>query len=302
MSIGRHPYDVAVIVVGLNARAYVRGCFASLLQANWRGHTYEIIYVDNGSTDGTVDMVRTQFPAAKILVNDRNLGFCRAGNQGAAMADSRFYFFLNDDTIVLEDAIPLLVEALEDMPSAGIIGSRLLNPDRSDQWSGRRFPSVWNAVLGRRSVLSRFFPNAKPVAHYLCKDQLKQNQPFEVDWVSAAAMMMKRETFERLGGFFENYYYFHELLICKRSADQGAKVMLHPESRIIHYEGVGSGKRTYAIKKKHLINFHTGAYRWYCEHYQLNRLHPRRWICAAVMSLRAGALITVARFREAIGV
>jgi GT2 family glycosyltransferase len=302
MSSSKNSYDIAVIVVGLNAREYVRGCFASLLEAKWSGRTYEIIYVDNGSTDGSVDMVRSHFPAAKILVNDRNLGFCRAANQGAAIADSRYYFFLNDDTIVLDDAIPLLVEALENMPSAGVIGSRLLNPDRTDQWSGRRFPSVWNSVLGRRSVLSRFFPNAKPVAYYLCKDQLKQSKPFEVDWVSAAAMMMKRETFERLGGFFEDYYYFHELLICKRATDSGQKVVLHPESRIIHYEGVGSGTRTYAIKKRHLINFHIGAYRWYCQHYKLNLLHPRRWICAAAMSARAGALITVARLRNAIGV
>jgi GT2 family glycosyltransferase len=298
MRVEQPRYDVAVIVVGLNAREYVRGCFTSLLQANWRGRTYEIIYVDNGSSDGSVEMVRNHFPVPKILVNDRNLGFCRAANQGAALAESRYYFFLNDDTLVLDDAIPLLIEAFEEMPSAGIIGSRLLNLDRTDQWSGRRFPSAWNALLGRRSVLSRFFPNAKPVANYLCKAQLKQGEPFDVDWLSAAAMMIKRESFERLGGFFENYYYFHELLICKRATDYGERVVLHPDSRIVHYEGMGSGTRPYSVKKRHLINFHLGAYRWYCEHYKLNKLHPRRWLCAAMMSIRAGGLIAAARLHD----
>ena len=298
MRVGEPRYDVAVIVVGLNAREYVSGCFTSLLQANWHGHTYEMIYVDNGSSDGSAEMVRDHFPMAKILVNDRNLGFCRAANQGAALAESRYYFFLNDDTLVLDDAIPLLIEAFEEIPSAGIIGSRLLNLDRTDQWSGRRFPSAWNALLGRRSVLSHFFPNAKPLADYLYKDRINLRRPFEVDWVSAAAMMMKRETFERLGGFVEDYYYFHELLVCKRAADYGQKVVLHPGSLILHYEGVGSGTRTYAVKKRHLINFHLGAYRWYCEHYKLHLFHPRRWLCAAAVSVRAGVLIAAARLRD----
>ena len=298
MKASEHRYDVAVIVVGLNAREYVRGCLQWLLKSNWRGYSYEIIYVDNGSTDGSAAMVRDHFPAVKVIANQENLGFCRAANQGASIAESRYYFFLNDDTLVLDDAIPLLIETFEQIPSAGIVGSRLLNPDRTDQWSGRRFPSAWNAFLGRRSVLSRFFPNAKPLADYLYKEQLKQGQPFEVDWVSAAAMMMTRETFERLGGFVEDYYYFHELLICKRAADFAEKVVLHPGSRIVHYEGVGSGTRTYSVKKKHLINFHLGAYRWYCEHYKLHRFHPRRWLCALAVSVRAGALIGAARLRD----
>jgi len=261
--------------------------------------THEIIYVDNGSTDDSVLMVQTKFPGVKVIANDRNRGFCEAANQGAAIADSRYYFFLNDDTIVLEDAIPLLIEVLEAVPTAGMIGSRLLNPDLTDQWSGRRFPSAGNALFGRRSVLSRFFPNVKVLADYLYKSQLKQGSPFEVDWISAAALMIRRESFERVGGFAEDYYYFHELLICKRLTERGQKVMLHPGSRIIHYEGVGSGTRTYTIKKKHIINFHIGAYRWYCEHYNLHLLNPRRWACAVAVSIRAAALIAAARLRDA---
>ena len=295
--------DIAVIIVGVNSCRYVRECLQSLARAEWRDRTYELIYVDNGSTDDTLTMVGNEFPAVRVIANPTNLGFCKAANQGAAVANSRYYFFLNDDTVVLEDAICRLAEFLDRLTEGGMVGSRLLNIDYSDQWSGRRFPSAINAVFGRRSVLGRIFPNIKPLAEYLYKDQLKGTAPFAVDWVSAAAMMVDAETFHQSGGFAESYYYFHELIICKRLSTRGRKVYLHPLSKIIHYEGAGSGTRPYPVKKSHIINFHVGAYRWYCEHHGLSRISPRRWACAAAVAVRAMVLIGVARaatFRQSL--
>jgi len=287
--------DVAVIIVGLNARAFVEQSLASIERAEWRGRTYETIYVDNGSTDGSAEMARQRFPRAQVIANPTNVGFCPAANQGTRAAHSRHYFFLNDDTIVHDDAIALLVEYLDGRPEVGAVGSRLLNHDGSDQWSGRRFPSPLNFIFGRRSVLSRWLPNARPLARYLYRDQLQAGKPFAADWVSAAAVMARAEVFERIGGFAEDYYYWHEAIFCDRVRQAGYEVTLHPQSKITHFEGHGSGKRSYAARRWHIINFHRGAYRCYCERYRLGRLNPRRALAALALGTRAVLLLAANR-------
>jgi GT2 family glycosyltransferase len=290
-------FDVAVILVGLNARDFVRACLESLGKARWRACRYEIIYVDNGSTDGTPDMIRTHFPGVHIHVNPTNLGFCPAANQGAAMADARYYYFLNDDTLVQDDAIALLVEAMDAMPDVGTMGSRLLYPDGSEQWSGRRFPSMMNAIFGRRSILTKMFPNASFVKEYLCSRQLNGHDPFEVDWVSAAGQIVRRETFHAVGRFAEDYYYWHEAVFCDRILRRGQRVLLHPRSKVTHFEGSGSGARPFKRQVFHIVDFHRGAFRCYCEHHRLGRLHPMRYAAAVMLGARAAFLLAGARIR-----
>jgi N-acetylglucosaminyl-diphospho-decaprenol L-rhamnosyltransferase len=287
------PIDVAVVVVGRNASAFVKGCFGSLARAEWRDYTYETIYVDNASEDDTLAMLGREFPDVRVIANDTNVGFCPAANQGAALSNARHFFFLNDDTLVLGDAVPRLVDFLDRCPEAGTVGSRLLYPDLTEQWSGRRFPSPINAIFGRRSVLSRLLPNARPLVAYLYKDKLEGGLPFEVDWISAAAQMVRADTFRRVGGFATDYYYWHEAILCDRIRKIGRSVYLHPESKIIHYEGQGTGARPYHLRKWHIINFHLGAYRCYCEHYDLGRLNPLRWFAAGALASRALSLLLV---------
>jgi len=283
--------DVAVILVGLNAREFVLQCLDTVARTDGSRYTHEVIYVDNGSRDGSVDAVRARHPDVRIIANDRNLGYCKAANQGAAIADARLLFFINDDTIVQPDALPTAIAFLDSRPDVGVVGCRLLNLDLTDQWSGRRFPSLWNAVLGRRSWLSRIFPKAPALTSYLCQDEVAVGVPFEVDWVSAAAMLVDRGTFESAGHFAEDYYYWHEAVFCDRVRRGGKKVYLHPRSKIIHYEGKGSGARPPAVLRWHIRDFHRGAYRCYCEHYNLGRLHPFRWLTAAALGVRAALLL-----------
>lgn len=287
----REAFDIAVIIVGRNARAYVEGCVRSLGAAVWRDHTYQTIYVDNGSTDDTLPMLAAQFPVVEVVANKENVGFCRAANQGARLARSRHLLFINDDTVVIDDAVPLLIEYLDAHPEVGSIGSRLIYPDGEEQWSGRRFPSPVNAVLGRRSLLSRWFPNAPALDRYLYREELANDVPFAVDWVSAAGQAVRADTFAEVGGFAEDYYYWHEAIICDRIRRADKQVYLHPRSRIIHYEGKGSGARPYSVRKWHIVNFHQGAYRAYCEHYDLGRLNPLRYLAAAMLTTRAALLM-----------
>lgn len=300
MSITPEQTDVAIILVGLNANAFVRGCLESILEAEWGAVSYEVVYSDNGSTDGSVAMIREHFPWVTILENGSNLGFCKAANLGARASRSRYYYFINDDTLVLKDAIAMLVDYMDQHPEVATAGSRLLYPDLSEQYSGRGFPTLMSAFMGRRSPLTRLFPNAPWVRRYLCKDGLEGEQPFGVDWVSAAGQIIRPSMFWEVGGFAEDYYYWHEAVICSRFKDLGYEVVLHPQSKIIHYEGKGSGsRRSYKVRRFHIVDFHRGAYRAYRSHHRLGSLHPGGLLVGLLLGARALTLLAVARIATA---
>jgi GT2 family glycosyltransferase len=104
-------------------------------------------------------------------------------------------------------------------------------------------------------------------------------------------MLVRRGAFEKAGGLAEDFYYFHEMIVCSRCQKAGYTIWLHPQSRIIHYEGEGSGVRTRRVRRKHIERFHVAAYRWYGLHHGLGRFHPLRYAAAAVLAVRAAALI-----------
>lgn len=289
--------DVAIIIVGLNAHDFVKGCLQSILDAQWLDKSYEVIYVDNGSVDNSCVMVQNEFPQVKLIANDANLGFCKAANQGADGSNSRYYYFINDDTLVVENAISLLVNYMDAHPDVGTTGSRLLYPDMTEQFSGRMFPSVMNALMGRRSLLSRLFPNSASLKKYLCSNQLSADTPFPVDWVSAAGQIVRKSTFEKVGQFAEDYYYWHESVFCHRISQQGQKVMLHPLSKIIHFEGKGSGARPFRSQVFHIKDFNRGAFRCYCELHNLKWFHFSFWMSGCGLLFRALILLGLATIK-----
>lgn len=285
------PVDVSLIAISLNSRAYLVECLRSIHAAVWRDVSYEIIVVDNGSKDGTVDMLAQDFPEVRIVANPTNVGYCRAGNQGADVARGRHLLFLNDDTLMVRDAIAALVE-WADAHEAAMIGSRLLNTDGTDQFSsGRSFTTPAAAIFGRKSILTRWFPNARWARDYLLSDKIDSDTPYEVDWLSAAAMMVRRDVFDRVGGLAEDYYYFHEQVFCARVQKAGGRIYLHPQSKIIHHEGAGSGVRTRRVRRRHITAFHAAALKWFCLHHELGPLHPLRYVAAAALWSRALLLV-----------
>jgi GT2 family glycosyltransferase len=291
--------DVAVILIGLNAKRYVLECLESIFEATWRQVTYEVIYIDNGSKDGSAEAVSDKFgESVTLIANNTNLGFCPAGNQGARIANSRYLYFINDDTLVVDDAIAITVEYMDKNTDVGTVGSRLVFPDGKEQYSGRKFPNIYSSIFGRRSVLTRVFPNFKPVTDYLCKEQLEIGEPFEVDWVSAAGQVVKKDEFFAVGGFAEDYYYWHEAVFCHRLSQTGKKIVLDPRSKIIHYEGKGSGPRPLAAQRFHIVDFHVGAFRAYCERYNLPFLSITRAFTAAALACRGAALLLLAYLKS----
>lgn len=287
------PVDISVVVVGMNTRQLVVNCLQALRDADWGEFTREVIFVDNASKDDSVAAARRDFPEAQVIANAANVHFCPAANQGSKLSQGRYILHLNNDTEVDPDAVLRMVRFMEAQPEAAVAGCRLLNPDRTDQWSARRFPEWYNAILGRRSLLSRLVPNSSLVRRYLFKDELTQGKPFVVDWTGTPCLLVRRDAFFSVGGFPEDFYYWHESVFCFRLFERGLSTWIVPSAQVRHFEGQGGGKRPYSVRRWHIIDFSRGAYRFHCERYGLSPWNPLSWVTAASLWGRAAALLTV---------
>ncbi len=229
--------DVSVIVVSWNVWSWLAPCLRSIRQALGRLEG-EIIVVDNASTDGTPERVREAFPEVRLLINPANRGFPAANNQGMAVARGRYFFLLNPDTVVLDQAIEELVTFADAHPDVGVVGPQLLNPDGSVQSSRRRFPTFWTALF--ESTWWQPWAPRSILTHYYVLDR-PDHEIQEVDWVTGAAMLVRREVVERVGPMDEGFFmYAEELDWCRRIRQAGWRVFYYPPAKVIHYGGRSS--------------------------------------------------------------
>ncbi len=261
---------LSVVIVSWNVRDDLRECLQSLLGTGDLGSgtgkqlsEIEVIVVDNASMDGTAETVRREFPQVKLIVNDENFGYTKANNIGIRQSRGKYILLLNPDTIVKPNALQALIECAEAHPDAGIIGAKLLNPDGSIQRSARSFPDI-GAGLFRNTFLGRLFPNNPFVRRYLLTD-FSYDEVREVDWVSGAAMLVRRELFERIGLLDERFWaYCEDVDLCWRAWQAGFKVLFCPNAVIVHKIGRSSDQRLVAS----LIQHHKSMWLFYLKNYR----------------------------------
>ena len=250
--------DLSIVIVSWNVCELLRRCLRSILDA---GYSMETIVVDNGSTDGSVEMVRAEFPAVRLITNVKNPGFAAANNQGISVARGRHVLILNPDTEVVGDALAKMVTFADEHPDVGVVGPQLLNPDGSVQSSRRRFPtlataffeSTWFQPYAPRRLLERYYVLDQP-------DGVAQ----DVDWVKGAALMARREAIERVGPMDEGFFmYSEELEWCRRFRQADWRVVYVPTAQVIHYEGQSSEQ---VLPARH-IHFQTSKVRYFRQYH-----------------------------------
>jgi len=198
---------------------------------------------------------------------------------------------LNPDTTVERGAFDCLADWLDAHAGAGAVAPRLLNRDGTDQRTARSFPTPSAAIFGRRSPLTRWFPENRWSRRYLLVQGNAGDRPFRVDWVSGAAMMVPASVIAEIGSFDESFFLFWEDADwCRRMADVGLEVWCVPQARVFHDEG---GTRDHGWSRRNVTHFHRGAYIYWRKHHAPQPWNPARWGAAGVLGLRA--LMVMAR-------
>lgn len=224
--------DVSIIIVNWNTKELLQNCLTSIYEQAG-DVSYETIVVDNGSTDGSVDMVKAGFPQVVLIANTENRGFAAANNQGIGIAKGGYVLLLNSDTIVLDNAIGQVVSFADSHPESAVVGCRVLNPDRSLQQTCFMFPSVANMLLSS-TYLYKLFPKSKLFGRERMTWWDRSNMR-EVDVVTGCFMLVRRGAIEQVGMMDEQFFmYGEETDWCYQFKQAGWKVMFTPSAEIIH--------------------------------------------------------------------
>ena len=233
---------VTIVIVNWNVRDLLRACLASVYShGGLPAEAMKVIVVDNASADGSVEMVRAEFPQVLLIDNKDNVGFGKANNQTLPLCNSPYMLLLNPDTVVEPGAISTLVRQMDAQSDVSVIGCRLLNGDRTLQrWTGGAYPRLLN-LMNHNFFLDRMLPASwRPMPLYLDRDV---QHDIDVDWVSGACMMLRTD---RLDGKLFNTEYFmygEDMELCHRLKQAGGRILYSPKVSIIHYQGESMKKQ-----------------------------------------------------------
>jgi GT2 family glycosyltransferase len=277
--------DLSVCIVNWNTRQDLEQAITSVLQSDPELEP-QVIVLDNASSDGTPEMVREQFPSVKLLESAENLGFAKGYNRAAEEAEGRHILMLNPDTVVQAGALRSLVRFLDSRQEAGAAGPRLLNSDGTVQYSCRRLPGPMAAIL-RNTLLGRLVPGNRFTRDYLMADW-DHRTVRQVDWVSGAAICIRRETWSEVGGFDEGYFmYAEDIDWCLRAHHAGWHIYYVPASVVVHRIGRSSDQRPVRM----VVEFHRSMARFYKRHYADQWPFGLRWLPLAGIWARGAVVL-----------
>jgi GT2 family glycosyltransferase len=244
--------DLSVVIITWNMGNALRELLCSIREYT-TGITYEIIVIDNFSTDDTVKMIEANFPETVLIKNSENRGVARARNQGLKIARGRYLQILDADMILKDNSLKKLVEFMDATPDAGICGCKLVAPDGTVQLSSRRYPTPIVFLLRRLEYIPTV-KNSRLLKHHEMADW-DRNDIRDVDYLIGACQTIRREAFEQVGFLDENIFYGPEDIdYCLRMYHNGWKVYYYPHTKIVHYEQRITRKRFFSkITLLHLV-------------------------------------------------
>lgn len=269
---------LSIVIPTHDTRELTLRCLESLAASPLPG--MEVIVVDDASQDGTTEAVRERHPEVTVLRHAAPLRFTRAANAGLARARGDLLLLLNSDTEVLPGGLERLPEIFAPEPRLGIAGALLHYPDGSPQWSGGREPTLaWFFALasGLPALLARLplYRRARPLA---------PDAPLAVDWVTGAALAIRRQAWEAAGPLDEGFrFYAQDLDLCLRVRRAGFAVEVRPDFRVLHHHGATIGRDPGAHRRQHPELLWSDLLRWARKH------RGAAWAARAEAALRAGA-------------
>ncbi len=257
--------DLSIIIATYNARDLLKQCLESI-EGNPPTCSFEIIVVDDASSDRTAEMVRERFPWVRLLCNEKNVHYARSNNRAIDLARGRYIYLLNNDTVVLPDALDAMTAFLDEHPEAGAVGSKLLNEDGTVQWSVKSFPNPMSVLFGARSIVARLFPGNRFSRKHLLHFDHDMTAPFVADFVSGASVMIPRKVVDRVGYLDERLFYHVDADYCKRIADAGWLNYYLPSATVIHLSHRGGKMVSLRRRFKAVVEFHWGSYIYFRKH------------------------------------
>lgn len=282
-------HDLAVVIVNYNAGEFLERCVASVFECAG-GLALDVVVVDNASRDGSARGAKDGQPRMRLIENATNRGLSAAWNQGAAETDAPWILFLNPDAEIWDGDLASFVKVGEGRPRVAVLGPVVRNADGTIYASGRAFPSVGQAV--GHAFLGPVAPANRYTRSYRQTDWDRRSQR-EVDWVSGACMLVRRNAFDEIGRFDEAFWlYGEELDLCTRLRGAGWRVLFTPELEILHEGGVSTGRS----RRTHVMHS-SSIYRYYRKHRA--RGWRRATLPAAWLALRARAELVALRDRLA---
>jgi GT2 family glycosyltransferase len=260
---------IDTIIVSYRSAEYLPDCLQHLYDGKGKGRLG--VTIQNNSPEENLHPLVQRFPEIHIIDNQENIGFSKAVNRSIKNSNAKYIMILNPDAYIQPGFFDDVLTFMEQNSDVGIVGPRILNPDRTIQGSARHFPTISTAFFGRNTILTRLFPNNPISSKTIVNINNCNGEWREVDWVSGACMIIRRKAIEKVGLLDEGFFtYWEDADICRRMWRENLKVVYYPHSSVIHQVGGSSSKAimysTYA--------FHRSAFRLFKKHIASD--HP--WI------------------------
>jgi len=232
--------QISIIIVSYNNFDILKSCLNSIYKYT-TDVIFEVIVIDNASTEGDVDKVTSNYKNLVLIKNKENKGFAAANNQGAKIAKGEYLLLLNNDTVFIDNVVKEIFHFTKSLKTKSIIGCKLLNGDKTLQHSISDFDNFWN-VLGEKLFLYLIFKKSKIFNRYN-KNYKITDRFMEVDVLKGAFLFISQNDFDNLDGFDEKFFFYSEETdLCKRFKDAGGSIIYYPKSSIIHLGGESTSK------------------------------------------------------------